>query len=145
MTPAITRDVIQDLLPLYAAGEVSADTKRLVEAHLAQDPDLARLARTLSQSDDIPPSPPTAAPTREPWLVGVERTKDLLRQRTGFLAGAIACTLMPFAFAFDMNPTRITFFMLRDAPVVAASLLSSALVFWVGFAWTARRLRVAGL
>ena len=30
----ITRDVIKDLLPLYVSGEVSADTKALVEGYL---------------------------------------------------------------------------------------------------------------
>jgi len=145
MTPTITRDVIQDLLPLYAVGEVSADTRRLIEVHLAQDPDLAALARSLSNVDVVEPASIAPAATREPGLVGVERIKDLLRRRTGFLAGAIACTAMPFAVAFDISPARVTFFMLRDAPVVAACLLCSALVFWIGFAWTARRLRVAGL
>ncbi len=40
----ITRDVILDLLPLYVAGEVSEDTRKLVEAYLETDDDLKRLA-----------------------------------------------------------------------------------------------------
>lgn len=145
MTPTITRDVINDLLPLYASGEVSADTKRLVEAHLAQDPDLARLARELSNAEALPLAPDATAAARESGLVGVERTKNLLRQRTGFLVGAITCTAVPFTVAGSSNPARITFFMLRDAPVVAGALLCAAVVFWIGYAWTVRRLRVAGL
>lgn len=40
----ITREVILDLLPLYVAGEVSEDTRKLVEAYFENDEDLKRLA-----------------------------------------------------------------------------------------------------
>lgn len=40
----ITRNVIQDLLPLYLAGEASADTAALVETYLETDPELAKIA-----------------------------------------------------------------------------------------------------
>ena len=38
----ITRDVVTDLWPLYLSGGASADTRTLVEAFLAEDPELAR-------------------------------------------------------------------------------------------------------
>ena len=53
----VTRDVILDLLPLYLDGEVSADTRELVEKFLATDPGLARIAErtpTIALSDEIP-------------------------------------------------------------------------------------------
>lgn len=53
----ITRDVVLDLLPLYIAGELSADSRRVVEKYLQADPELARLAeRTarLDLNDEIP-------------------------------------------------------------------------------------------
>ena len=34
----ITRDVIYDLLPAYFAGEVSADTRALIDEFLTTDP-----------------------------------------------------------------------------------------------------------
>ena len=40
----ITRNVILDLLPLYLADEVSADTRALVEKYLETDPELANIA-----------------------------------------------------------------------------------------------------
>jgi len=40
----ITRDVVLDLLPLYLAEEVSADTRGLVEEYLKSDPPLAKIA-----------------------------------------------------------------------------------------------------
>ena len=39
----VSRDVVSDLWPLYRSGEASADTKRLVERFLAEDPEFARL------------------------------------------------------------------------------------------------------
>lgn len=44
----ITRNVILDLLPLYLAEEVSADTKALVEEYLESDPELANASKKLS-------------------------------------------------------------------------------------------------
>jgi hypothetical protein len=44
----ITRNVILDLLPLYLADEVSADTKALVENYLESDPELANTAKKLA-------------------------------------------------------------------------------------------------
>ena len=38
----VTREVITDLLPLYESGEASEETKRLVRAFLAADPEFAR-------------------------------------------------------------------------------------------------------
>ena len=39
----ITRDVIYDLLPGYFAGEVSADTRALIDEFLMTDPEFARM------------------------------------------------------------------------------------------------------
>lgn len=44
MKADITRDIIQDLLPIYLAGEASKDTAALVEQYLKTDPELAKLA-----------------------------------------------------------------------------------------------------
>jgi hypothetical protein len=41
----ITRDVVTDLWPLYLSGEASPDTKALVDAFLAGDPEFARLLK----------------------------------------------------------------------------------------------------
>ena len=39
----ITRDVIYDLLPAYFAGEVSADTRALIDEFLTADPEFSRM------------------------------------------------------------------------------------------------------
>ena len=45
----ITRNVILDLLPIYVAGEASADTRALMESYLASDPEAAELAKEFAQ------------------------------------------------------------------------------------------------
>lgn len=53
----ITRNVILDLLPLYLANEVSADTRAIVEKYLETDSELANVAKQLSAMEkpkDIP-------------------------------------------------------------------------------------------
>lgn len=45
----ITKNVILDLLPLYSANEVSADTRALVEKYLETDPELANVAKQLDE------------------------------------------------------------------------------------------------
>jgi anti-sigma factor RsiW len=47
----ITRNIIQDLLPLYLAGEASTDSLTLVETYLETDPELAKIAADMSQTD----------------------------------------------------------------------------------------------
>ncbi len=52
----ITRNVILDLLPLYLAGEVSADTRTLVREYLETDPELAEIGKKSATElpDDVP-------------------------------------------------------------------------------------------
>jgi len=43
----ITREIVKDLLPLYAAGEASEESRAAVEEWLQTDPDLVRVVREL--------------------------------------------------------------------------------------------------
>jgi len=55
----ITRDVIYDLLPGYFAGEVSADTRALIDEFLETDPEFARMTarfrRLFDERGSLPP------------------------------------------------------------------------------------------
>lgn len=55
----VSRNVIIDLLPLYTADEVSDDTRQLVDAHLATDPQLAKMVERMKAFDsaEIPQTP----------------------------------------------------------------------------------------
>ena len=135
----VTREIVKDLLPLYAAGEASADTRAAVEEWLRTDPELARLAQELRE--DAPPPAVTADP--ESGRSALAATKSLLRRRAHLLAAAWVLTGLPFSFAFDGSHVR--FLMLRDAPLACVACWVGAALLWIAFARTSRRLKVTGL
>jgi anti-sigma factor RsiW len=135
----VTREIVRDLLPLYVAGEVSADSRAAVEAALREDTELARLAAALREG--VPAIAPSKVPAAD--RVALHRTKALVRRRTWTLAFAWLFTGLPLSFVFDSGGFR--FLLIRDAPVVAGLSLTIAAVLWTVFALTARRLRVTGL
>jgi anti-sigma factor RsiW len=88
----ISRDVILDLLPVYLAGEASADTRSLVEEYLETDPQLAKVAKE-SAAAKLPGDIPVPL-TQEDQMEAFKETKRLLLQRTVILAGVIAVALL---------------------------------------------------
>ncbi|MGE5242879.1 MAG: hypothetical protein ACM3SQ_01445 [Betaproteobacteria bacterium] len=85
----ITREVIYDLLPSYFAGEVSADTRALVDEFLASDPEFSRMAerfRALFNERDAP----ATASARERQAFA--RARTLTERRS-------ACRAMTVAYA----------------------------------------------
>ena len=50
MSMEVTRNVILDLLPLYLAGEASADTATLVKNYLETAPEPAKIARQAAET-----------------------------------------------------------------------------------------------
>ncbi len=122
----VTRDVILDLLPLYFAGQVSADTKRLVDDFLNTDPDFARMSQrfdaVLKEHGGVPEA---AGAERRAF----ERTRMLLRYRNQTIGVASACSLMPFAFGFHGG--QIDWILLRDKPTVAVAWLLVGVMCWI--------------
>ena len=88
----VPRSVILDLLPLYLANEVSAETRALVEKHLETDPELAKIAEqsaAMDLAEDIPV--PLA---REGKMEAYREAKRQLQRRTLFWAVLIASALL---------------------------------------------------
>jgi anti-sigma factor RsiW len=142
----ITRDVINDLLPAYLDGEVSPDTRVLVEEFLEQNPEFAR-AVVQRKSEDA---------EHRGWLKGADmtlsldhdmrtlnRTKAMLARRNWLFALALSFSLVPVSFTFDGG--HVTWMMLRDVPRMAMAYWAAALVFWIALLATNRRLRMSGL
>ena len=98
----VTRDVILDLLPLYLADEVSADTRALVEKHLEADTELARIAEQSAAelTKDVP-----VPLTKEDAMKAYEKANKWMVIRTlglsAIIAAAFLCTLLP-VMAFVM-------------------------------------------
>lgn len=136
----VTREIAKDLLPLYAAGEASPESRAAVEEWLRTDPELARLLVALR--DDAAPLPATPA-TPGSGQATLATAKRLLRRRTWLLAAALFATGLPFSFVAGDEGLR--FLMIRDAPAASSVCLAAALALWVGFGIVVRRLRVTGL
>jgi anti-sigma factor RsiW len=142
----ITREVINDLLPAYLYGEVSADTRVLVEQFLEQNPEFARSVAQ-RQNDDAEHSEllkgadMTLSPDHE--MRTLTRTKAMLARRNWLFALALAFSLVPVSFTFDGG--HISWIMVRDVPRMAVTYWVVALGFWIALVVTNRRLRTAGL
>ena len=135
----ITRDVISDLLPLYEAGEASADTRVLVEAFLKADPGLLS-GRSVDASLKGEAAP---APERE-RRQALARTVALLKRRQMFFAFALCFTLMPLSVA-GSSSAGVTWMMWRDAPDAARAFAVAAIVCWALFLKARNQLRATGL
>jgi len=98
----ITRNVILDLLPLYVANEVSADTRALVEKYLETDPELANVAKQLEGMErprDIP-SPLSQDDSMRAYREARRRRLFI----TLIIAGAISIFLVATLFVFFTIP-----------------------------------------
>lgn len=135
----ISRDVIKDLIPVYLAGEASADTQALVESYLKTDPELA--ADVTAARGTTLGLPATRPPTAEKQTL--DATRQQLKSRTSTLVVATLFTVLPLTFAF--RGTTITFLVIRDAPVVGIAWWATAAIMWIWHARIRRRLRVSGL
>jgi anti-sigma factor RsiW len=138
----VTRDVINDLLPLYLEGEASADTKALVDDYLQRDEELARTVRAAREErSPVMSAPAIATPSPDLERRALERTRSVLRRQAWTLALAIFLTALPFTVG-QFSGGR-TFFMMRDVPG-SAWLLVPAAALWVRYLWVQRQLRRAG-
>ena len=121
----ITREVVNDLLPIYFSGEASGDTKVLVEDYFRQDPDFERIARnvatpleTLRIAAPIKARSETEKRDLESVLWGLRRRKWLFGV-SAFL------TLAPLFTHGHFAPLTV-----RDVPWHAAFDWSLAVVLW---------------
>ena len=122
----VTRDVILDLLPMYSAGQVTADTRALVDEFLKTDPDFTRMSERFDAVlDSRRPQPEEAAAERRTF----ERVRRLLRWRNRTVGLAIAFSAMPLAFGFEDG--RVDWILLRDRPVVAVWCLLLGVACWI--------------
>ena len=123
----VTRDVILDILPLYFAGQVSADTRALVDDFMKRDPDFARMSQRF---DELLSARGAAAPEGDNVeRRSFERTRLLLRYRNQTIGLAVAYTLAPFFFLFRGG--QIEWIMFRDRPTMAVGFALAAAGCWI--------------
>jgi anti-sigma factor RsiW len=137
----VTRDIVRDLLPLYAAGEASAETRVLVETWLKQDAELA--AELAALRDDRASRLGAALRRDDDGHRMIAATRSLLRRRTYYLAGALVCTALPAVSLFYV--VQGVHFPTEWIPWFEPVCLLAAAVLWTLFVLTVKRLRVSGL
>ena len=126
----ITRDVITDLLPVYLAGEASADTNVLVEEFLAEHPDFAKLVAEQEQ----PLTPNSIHIPKETEMQTLEKTKKLLWQRSMYMGFAIFFSLFP-ASVRGSSEAGIRW-MWEGTPIIPITSVLIAVLMWVLYART---------
>jgi hypothetical protein len=120
----VTREVINDLWPLYTSGEASADTRALVEAFLRADPEFAGLLNRRGEEGLLRHDLPELPPDHE--ARALRRTKRLLHgwDWTLFLAmmfSGLAFGRIVSDTSWDVSPVNF---------IVVASI---AAIFWTAF------------
>ena len=123
----ITKDIINDLLPLYVVNECSADSRALVGDYLRQHPkEAAELLRIMSTT--VLRTAPLAARLDE--MESLRRARRLVRRRAWLMAPAIFFSLAPFSFAYTGGRT---YWFLLEAPKAALVYGALGVVFWIAY------------
>lgn len=130
----VTKDIISDLIPLYAANECSADTRALVEEYLRSNPKEAEELRRIMST--AIPSMPAVKDFGEAQAFREARRR--LRLRSWLMGLALFFSLTPFSFVFTDS---VSWWMLRDAPRSAVVYAGIGAVLWFIYAVERRRSR----
>ncbi|SPE51479.1 hypothetical protein SBV1_1330019 [Verrucomicrobia bacterium] len=131
----VTRDIINDLIPLYVANECSADTRALVQEYLQKNPQLADELRRII-STPVPGAVPSGNGPDE--VRAFREARRRLRRRSWLMAFAIFFSLAPLSF---FSGGGQTWWMLRDSAGSALVYATLGLVFWIIYAMDRRRSR----
>ena len=134
----VTENVIRDLLPVYAAGEASPDTRALVEEYLKTAPELKATIDSAATLEI-----PSAAPPPELGPRALQQTRDLLARKTFLTGFSFYFSTLPLAF-LD-RAWRIPLLPYRGCLIMATLCLLVGLGGWVAFFKTCRDLRATGL
>jgi len=124
----VTKDVINDLYPLYVEQGCSADTRTLVEEYLQSNPQHADELRHV-MSAPLPGAVPPAKDLAE--AQSLRAARRVVRRRSWLMAFAIFFSLAPFSFiAADGR----TWWLLRDAPGSAVVYATLGVACWILYA-----------
>jgi anti-sigma factor RsiW len=130
----VTRDVVMDLLPLYAAGEGSADTRALVQEFLDQDPELRRQAEEARLETIHAASVPRSALPPDLELRTLRRTRGRLRWQRLTYAWALTLTLLSLSSVISFEGGHLHFRMLLfEYPHLFVPCVALAASCWANY------------
>lgn len=124
----ITKNIINDLIPLYFANECSADTRALVEEYLQHNPEQAGELRRIINTPVPGPVPPAKNLDE---VRAFRQTRRSLRRRSWLMALAIFFSLAPFSF---FSADGRSWWFLRDATASALVYAAIGVGFWILYA-----------
>jgi hypothetical protein len=141
----VTRNVVNDLLPLYFTGEASEDTRALVEEYFRRDVAFEIEARKSAQALQVLSQIGTVPPDSGIKKNALERAKRLLRLQAILLALASTFSLnavsLGFSFEIGNGHTRVHWLALPGQSKLVVSVFMIAVVFWIVYFLTRRRVR----
>ena len=118
----VTRDVIYDLLPGYFSGDLSPDTRALVDEFLEQDPEFRRMMerfRTMFGESRGSEAPAGSRPAEK---VTFERARAVMQQRS---------QLRGYSVGFGIAALFVAFFSIERLTMGAGGIWFIALVFLI--------------
>lgn len=124
----VTRDVILDLWPLYQGGELSADSRALVDRFLASDPEFAGVLRRAGDAAGRVIGGPPAGTAPERGMV--QATRRRLAHQRWLTGAAVLATLIPFTAVIDFGAQGGVRLLVREWPMLWISL-PIGLILWV--------------
>jgi hypothetical protein len=142
----ISREVILDLLPLYAAGEASAETCALVEEYLKRDAELrGRVELDGVKNLAAARSSGTALPD-DLELRSLRRTRSLLRWQRRLYGWGLAFSIASLGGVGYIQQGRPVFhFFFSGYPQVFVPCVSLAVSCWINYFVIRWRLRSSRL
>jgi predicted anti-sigma-YlaC factor YlaD len=140
----VTREVIADLLPLYAAGEASPETCALVEEFLRQDEEMRQRFNPASMESLTaaagPPLPPDLA------LKSLRRARGLLVWQRRLYGWGIGLTIASLGGVGILDGNHFVYHsFLRDYPWIFRSCIGLAVSCWINYfilRWISRATRL---
>jgi hypothetical protein len=140
----VTREVIADLLPLYAAGEASPQTCALVEEYLRQDEEMSQQFNLDGAGGltghTVPALPPDLA------MKSFKKTRGILRWQRRLYGWAIGLTIASLGGVGFFDGGHFTFHLfMREYPRVFVPVVSLALSCWINYFFLLWRSRASRL
>jgi hypothetical protein len=124
----VTKEIIGDLFPLYAANECSADSRALIEQYLRDNPTQAEELRRIINST-LPGSAPSSVGLDE--VRSLREARRRVRRQSWLMGLAIFFSLVPFSF---LSTGERTYWLLTEYPGTALFYGVVGVGCWIAYA-----------
>ena len=101
----VTRDVVEDLVPVYFSGEASEDTIHLVEEYFRQDPQFERSVRAEAGVLAVIGNASVPLPDSDAEKATLNRIRKILRQQRILFGTALTLTLNAIVLGLSLTIT----------------------------------------